>query len=356
MNLNDKILEEDIKILSERGGWSSLYNSSILITGATGLIGRHLVYLLLHLNEKKDANIQIFAFVRSENKAKAIFGSGAKINLVVGDILQPIKITEKVDYIVHGASVTQSRTFVDNPVETIDTAYIGTRNVLNFAREQHLRSVVYISSMEVFGITNSRLSEITESDYGYIDILNPRSSYSGSKRICECLCASYSAEYNVPVKIARLTQTLGPGIDYTDTRLAALFARSVIEQKDIVLQTEGKPCRPCLYTRDAVTGIFTVLLKGESGEAYTVANKNTAMPVYEVAEMVAERIAENKIKVKYNITNPKEYVSNQNLNLFLNTDKIESLGWQAEVGLEESYRRMMDSMRENPINRYRTEE
>jgi dTDP-glucose 4,6-dehydratase len=345
MKLDDKILQEDIEILTKKNDWSELQNSSMLITGATGLIGRQLIFLLLYLNETKNTGIQIYALVRNIDKAKMIFGNDAQINFVVSDIRQPLEIAGKIDHIIHGASITQSRSFVDNPVETIDAAYTGTKNILEFARHKSVKSVVYLSSMEVFGITDPKMTEVKENDYGYIDILNPRSSYSESKRLCECLCVCYSTEYGTPVKIARLTQTLGPGVDYNDTRIAALFARSVIEQKDIVLQTEGKPRRPCLYARDAISGIFTILLKGENGEAYTVANKNTAISVREIAEMVAEKIAGDKISVKLNITNPKEYAFNQDLNLFLNTEKLESLGWQAEVGLEEAYRRMIESMK-----------
>jgi len=350
MKLKDKILQEDIKILAEKYDWQALYGSSILITGATGLIGQHLVYLLLYLNETKNAGIRIYALVRNLEKAEGFFtplscGEGLGVRCVIGDIRHPLAIDDKIDYIIHGASITQSRAFVDHPVETIDTAYIGTKNILELARQKNVQSVVYLSSMEVFGITDPRISQIKENDYGYIDILNPRSSYCESKRLCECLCSCYSSEYKVPIKIARLTQTLGPGIDYNDSRVAAYFARCVIEQKDIILQTEGKPRRPCLYTRDAIYAILTVLLKGENGTAYTAANKNTAISVREIAEMAAEKLSGNKISVKLNITNPKEYAANQELNLFLNTDKLESLGWQAEVGLEEAYRRMIESLK-----------
>ena len=344
MKFYDNILQEDIELLTEQIDVLLLQNASVLITGATGLIGKQLIYLLLYLNKKKNANIKIYALVRNEQKAKALFGD-AEITFVVNDIRQPIEIKDEIRYIIHGASITQSRSFVENPVETIDTAYIGTRNIFEFAKQKQVKSVVYLSSMEVFGVTNPQLSEVKENDYGYIDILNPRSSYSESKRLCECLCASYYAEFGVPVKIARLTQTLGAGIDYCDTRVAAQFARCVIEQTDIVLHTEGKMRRPCLYTRDALSGIFTVLFNGKNGEAYTVANKETAISIRKIAELVATRIAENKISVKFNITNPVEYVSNQALHLILNTDKLESLGWKAEVGLEEAYRRMIESMK-----------
>ena len=105
---------------------------------------------------------------------------------------------------------------------------------------------------------DASLSEVTETDLGYIDILNPRSSYSEGKRICENLCICYKSEYNVPVKIVRLAQTLGAGIDYNDTRVTAMFARSVVENKDIILKTKGNSKRQVIYTTDAVSAILAV--------------------------------------------------------------------------------------------------
>jgi dTDP-glucose 4,6-dehydratase len=216
--------------------------------------------------------------------------------------------------------------------------------MLDFAKEKNVTAFVYLSSMEVFGITDTRLQEVKETDYGYIDILNPRSSYSESKRLCECLCACYAQEYGLPIKIARLTQVLGAGVDYHDSRVAAQFARCVIEGENIVLKTEGKTLRPVIYTADAVAGIFTVLLQGISGEAYTIANKETAVSIRETAEMIAQKIADNKISVVFDIDVPAEYAPNLNLNL--NTTKLEGLGWKAEIGLEAAYRNMIESMRE----------
>jgi nucleoside-diphosphate-sugar epimerase len=295
------------------------------------------------LNRIKNARITIYALIRDDNKARKLFNSEyEKINFVTGDITVPPPIDDDIDYIIHGASITASKIFIEKPVETIDTAYNGTRAMLEFAKTKRVKGFVYLSSMEVFGITDAR--EAKESDYGYIDILNPRSSYSESKRMCECLCACYAAEYNMPVKIARLVQVVGSGVDYNDTRVAAQFARSVIEHKDIVLKTEGKTRRPCIYTRDAIAGICTVLLKGNSGEAYSIANVDTTTTIRETAEMIAEKIANNTIKVVFDIDVPAEYAPNLNLNLNLNL--IKSLGWNAEIGLEEVYRRTIESMRE----------
>jgi dTDP-glucose 4,6-dehydratase len=345
----DSIMQEDIEYLATYSDFSALHNASVLVTGATGLIGAQFVRLLLYLNRTQNAQITVYALIRNAGKAQKIFGSlYEKINSVMGDITQEPVIKGPIDYIIHGASITASKAFVETPVETIATAYLGTSAMLDFARKKQVKSFVYLSSMEVFGVTDTRLHEVKESDYGYIDILDPRSSYSESKRMCECLCACYAKEYNVPVKIARLAQVVGAGVDYNDSRVGAQFARSVLENKDIVLKTEGKTLRPCIYTRDAIAGIITVLLKGVKGQAYSIANKNTAVTIREIAQMVAEKIAQNKIKVVFDISHiPAEYAPNLHLNLNVSTELIQSLGWSAEIGLEESYRRMIKSMEEN---------
>lgn len=343
MDSKNTILLDDIRQVVQSVDLSDLKNSSVFITGATGLIGSFIIRVLLYLNQTEKYNTKIIALIRDKEKAQKIFGTDSidkNIYWVIGDI-QSFSLSDTADYIIHGASVTSSQDFLHKPVETISTALYGTQRILEMAKKLQVKSVVYLSSMEVFGITDTRLQEVRESDYGYIDILNPRSSYSEGKRMCECLCAGYAAEYDVPVKIARLTQTLGAGINYNDTRVAAQFMRSVIENKDIVLKTEGKTRRPIVYISDAVSGIFTILLKGLSGESYTVANKKTIATIRETADMIAHNIAQDKIKVVFDIDVPKEYAPNLNLNL--NTDKLESLGWKACIGLEDAYRRMIEN-------------
>ena len=159
--------------------------------------------------------------------------------------------SDSVDYIIHGASATSSKYFVSNPVETIYTALDGTSNILKFATEKKINGMVYLSSLEVYGTPEKDADLITENDYGYIEPLSVRSSYSEGKRMVECLCASYAHEYSVPVKIARLSQTFGPGVAYEDGRVFAEFARCALEQRDIVLHTQGHTVRSYCYTKDA---------------------------------------------------------------------------------------------------------
>ena len=208
--------------------------------------------------------------------------------------------------------------------------------------------MVYLSSMEVFGITPPDKMTVSEADYGYIDILATRSSYPESKRLCECLCHGFAKEYSLPIKIARLTQTLGAGIDYNDTRVAAQFARAVIEGHDIVLKTPGATKRPVIYTSDAVSAVLTVLLKGSDGQAYTIANEDTFCTIRETAEMVVSEIAKNKIKLVFDIKDvPHEYAPDLNLNL--DTSLLRLLGWSPQVGLLQAYQRMIFGMNSSVI-------
>ena len=337
-------LEEDFLSLKKSFDFSLLKNSRVFVTGATGLLGSQILLFLDYLNRTENYSMTLIGLIRNEDKAKKVFGNSYQnITFIIGNVLKLPEIPQHIDYIIHGASVTSSLDFVSKPVETIDIAVNGTMNILRFAQSKAIKSMVYLSSMEVFGITDGK-GKVNESDYGYIDILNTRSSYSESKRLCECLCHSFAKEFSLPVKIARLTQTLGAGIDYNDTRVAAQFARAVIERHDIVLKTTGATKRPVIYTSDAVSAVLTVLLKGSDGQAYTAANEGTFYTIRETAEIIVSEIAKNKIKLVFDIQDiPQEYAPNLNLNL--NTNLLCSLGWSAKVGLKEAYERMIKSMR-----------
>ena len=341
-----EILEEDFLSLKRSFDFSLLKNSSVFVTGATGLLGSQILLFLDYLNRTENYSMTLIGLIRNEDKAKKVFGNSYQnITFIIGNVLKLPEIPQQIDYIIHGASVTSSLDFVSKPVETIDIAINGTMNILRFAQSKAIKSMVYLSSMEVFGITDGK-GKVSESDYGYIDILSSRSSYSESKRLCECLCHGFAKEFSLPVKIARLTQTLGAGIDYNDTRVAAQFARAVIERHDIVLKTIGATKRPVIYTSDAVSAVLTVLLKGTDGQAYTAANEDTFFTIRETAEMIVSEIAQNKIKLVFDIKGvPQEYAPNLNLNLNLNTNLLCSLGWSAKVGLKEAYERMIKGMK-----------
>ena len=313
-------------------------NGTVLVTGATGLIGSNLIKYLL------ENNYRVIGLVRNVEKANKKLPQSNLLSFVVGDITQSINISEAIDYIVHGASNTSSKAFIDEPVEIINTALKGTQNMLELARTKNVKSFVYLSSMEVYG-SPSTDEKISEDHCTNLDTMSVRSSYPESKRMCEALCAAYYKEYGVPVKVARLTQTFGAGVEYNDKRVFAEFARCAIEGRDIVLHTKGETKRCYLSTDDAVSAIMCILLKGENGEAYNVANEETYCTIYEMAQMVAHEYGENKTKVRIEIEDETKYGYAPVLKMNLDTSKLKSLGWKAKQSLNVMYSVLLESMR-----------
>lgn len=328
--MNNSIFEEDIKNIINDFDMSVFDGKTILVTGATGLIGKLCVKSLLN----SGYNTQVIALVRDEEKAKNIFGESKRLTYLVQDINQRINTTRRVDYIIHAASTTSSKDFVEKPVETIYTAINGSRNVLEFAKNKRLEGMVYLSSLEIYGVNEKE--NIKEEDYGYIDILNPRSSYSESKKMVETMCISYGTEYGVPVKIARLAQTFGAGVSISDNRVFAQFAKAIINKENIILHTKGETKRNYCYTTDAVRGIFTILTKGENNNAYNIANKNSYYSISEMAHLLENEYT----KVEYKIDEVNRGY-NPTVKIALNTEKLNALGWEAKVNLKEMFDRLI---------------
>lgn len=348
MMKNNKVLNEDITALANSIICDEIKGKTFFITGATGLIGSVCVKALLKCNDLFGADIKVVAFMRNPEKAKSVFEGYESESLifVTGDINDKITYEGEVDYIIHGASATSSRFYVSNPVETVNTAIAGTNNTLKFALQKKVSGFVYLSSLEVYGTPDPTLEAIKEDYSGYIDQTSVRSSYSESKRLAETLCCSYASEYGVPVKIARLSQTFGAGVEYNDGRVFAEFARCAIEGKDIVLHTKGKTVRSYCYTTDAVDAIFKILLKGENMNAYNVTNMNTACSIYEMGEIVCKAFPESAIKVLIDI--PKDAFSfgyNPEMIIKLDSAKLENLGWQPKYNIEDMFKRLVESMK-----------
>lgn len=320
-----------------------LADATVLVTGATGLIGASVVRSLLVANERYGLGCHVIAASRSAERLSEVFGQprGAALSFYVGDVADEIAIEEPIDFVVHGASPTSSKFFVSNPVDTIDVAFDGTRNLLRLARDKQVKSMVYLSSLEVYGEIHDHADPIREDEYGSIDPVSVRSSYSEGKRLCECLCAAFASQYGVPVKVARLSQTFGAGVRYEDGRVFAEFARCALEGRPIVLHTQGRTTRTYCYTADAVAALFYILFFGENGEAYNVSNEETAVSIREMADLVSATLSAGEAPVIIDVpVDIESYGYNPEMVIKLDCAKLRRLGWEPKVGLAEMFERM----------------
>lgn len=338
----NKIQEQDIHEFANDFALSEqLVGSTFLITGATGLIGSTLIRCLLAL----ERDIRIIAPVRNRGKAEKMLSDIADgVELIACDILTfDYDAIGSVDYIVHCAAPTSSKFFIEHPVETFDTIVKATSRLLEYARRRAVKSFVYLSSLEVYGSIHDDSVPVTEDVQGYLDPMNVRSSYPMSKRATENLCCLYAAEYGVPAKVARLTQTTGAGIAKDDNRVIAQFARLAAEGKDIVLHTTGEAARPYCYTTDAISAILYILLKGENGQAYNLASEDTYISAKRMAEYLKENF-NSEIDVRIEPNDNMGYAPVTKLRL--SADKLRALGWKPRYGLRHIFAKLTDYLKE----------
>lgn len=335
------VLTEDIKSFVENFSLKDdMKDSSILVTGGTGLIGSILVKCLLGLK----ANIHISLPVRNLEKAKAIYGSNSVLlNIVECDLESYLRnMSEHFDYIIHLASPTAGKYMVEHPVETYSLALDSTKFILEYCRRNPIKSFVYVSSLEYYG-QNSDDKVIKEDFMGYVDATSPRSSYPLGKRAAEYLCTAYAKEYGVPVKIARLTQTFGAGVSADDNRVFAQFARSIIEGENIVMHTKGESAKPYCYTTDCVSAILHILLRGAAGEAYNVANQDTYISIKDMALFLKKNF--NPL-VDIIVEEHPEMGYAPVTKLNLSSEKLMDLGWKPQYDLCQMFEHLIEAMKE----------
>ena len=312
-----------------------------LITGATGYVGS------MFLKELTKEGGKITAIVRNREKAERMLDS--KVDIIVGDILDTDfiqRIDRDFDYIVHFAAITKSSEMVSRPVEIIDGIVNGTRNILEIARRNRLKSMVYVSSMEIYGnIDCFDGHRVKEDELGDLDYFSERSCYPIGKRTAEHLCYLYSKEFGVPVKIARLSQTFGKGVLPGENRVFAQFAKAAVEGSDIVLHTKGLSMGNYCDISDVIAGLKILLDKGNNGEAYNIVNEDNTMGIREMAKLVAHDIVNDRIKVVYDIdkSNIKGYAADTGIRL--SGEKMKKLGFEPTVSLKDMYLQMMEEMK-----------
>jgi UDP-glucuronate decarboxylase len=345
----NEVVQEDIRqILSQDLPWESLEGLTVLITGATGMVGYYAVASLLSLPQERGINVNVLALARNEEKAKKLFGGLAVDNLTIvhQDVSYPISIEDKVDLVVHAASPANPTMFKEDPVGVIRANVLGSFNALDLARENDAK-YCFISTMEVYGQIDSEEDiYVKEDDYGRLNSLEQRSAYPESKRASENLAVAYGAQHGVDYTIARLTHTYGPGMDINDSRVQTEFMRNAVAGNDIVLKSDGSLKRTYTYIADAVSGMFYAIMKDSGERVYNVANEEAKLSIKELAQTVID-VSGNDAKLVIDIDKDAAKFWSKTKNTYVDCSRLKSLGWDPKVSPSEGFERTMKFHKDN---------
>ena len=344
----NEVVQKDMQdLISRKTKWGKLKNKTVLITGASGMLATYIVYTLMTLNLKDNFNIKIICLVRNEEKAKAKFSSfiyKPNFELLVQDVTNKIDFNEKIDFIIHAAGNASPKYILLDPVGIIKANTLGTLNVLELARKNKVENVLYLSTREIYGKNISLVDNITENDYGIVDCLDLRSCYPESKRVAETMLKSYFYQYNIPFTIARLAHAYGPGMNIdNDGRVMSDFISDVVNNRNIVLKSDGSAVRAFCYITDAVFGLFKVLLEGKIGEAYNIANENEPLMIRDVAKQLVANFAEKDLEVVYDLPKEKSAGYSKMGRTKLDTRKLKDLGWECKIELKDGLEKTVKS-------------
>ena len=338
MNIvNNTLFKDDInKVASQDLPWEKLHNKTILISGATGLIGSFLVDVIMRKNLSSALNCKIYALGRNKEKAYnrfQPFWNAPLFFFISCDINEKLDLHtfSTVDYVLHLASNTHPIAYATDPIGTITTNIIGLKNMLDFCAEKSVSRFAFASSNEIYGQNRGDAEKFKEDYCGYIDCNTMRAGYPESKRCGESLCQAYIKQKNLDIVVPRLTRSYGPTMLMSDTKAISQFIRKAISNEDIVLKSAGNQYYSYTYVADAVSGLLTILFLGKSGEAYNIADDSSNIRLKDLANIIAG-YCDKKVIFEMPETLEKEGYSLATKSLLDNT-KIQRLGWRAAYSI-----------------------
>ncbi len=319
-------LDEVIASLPEL---EDLKGKAVLITGAAGLICSSVVDILFRYNDTQNAGICILAAGRWPEEMEARFHEMTKredfIFIRYDASRTDNELTLPCDYIIHGASNAFPGMIIKEPVETMLSNFLGMKYLLDYAKQAGARRILYISSSEVYG-KKDNAEPFKEDEYGAIDLLNPRNSYSIGKRAAETLCASYAAEYGVESVIVRPGHIYGPTASPMDNRVSSAWAYAAARGEDIVMKSDGVQKRSYCYCLDCASAMLKVLLRGGNVTAYNISNPDSIITIRQMAEILAE--AGNVQLKREEAAEEEKKGFNPMSNSSLESGHLQGLGWK----------------------------
>lgn len=345
MNLyQNEIYKEDLKkTASVNLPWERLAGKRILISGATGLIGSFLTDVLMTKNEE-GLDCTVYALGRNAERAAKRFAGWkdhSRLVFIPYDITKPFSRPElgDVEFVLHLASNTHPLQYSTEPISTITTNIVGLQNMLDFAAEHSAERFAFASSNEIYGENRGDTEQFDETYCGYIDCNTMRAGYPESKRCGEALCQAYKAQKGLDIVIPRLTRSYGPTMLMSDTKAISQFIRKGIAGEDIVLKSAGTQFYSYTYMADAVSGLLTVLLRGENGEAYNIADEKSDITLRDLAGIIADIAGR---KVIFEIPDAVEAAGySKATKARLNGSKLKNIGWNPMYSIRDGLERTM---------------
>lgn len=329
--------------------WEKLQDKRCMLSGATGMIGSFLADVILEKDRSDGLNCTLFALGRNEEKAKARFGKLADdpyLVFIPYDVQLSFERSDlgDVEYILHLASNTHPMQYSTDPIGTIATNIIGVKNLLDFAVAHQATRFAFASSNEIYGENRGDVEFFDEKYCGYINSNTMRAGYPESKRCGEALCQAYKAQMGLDVVVPRLTRTYGPTMLMSDTKAISQFIKKGIAGEDIVLKSAGTQFYSYTYVADAVAGLLTVLLNGESGEAYNIAEEHSDIMLKDLAAIIA---GINGKEVVYEIPDAIEAAGYSTATKArLDGHKLQTLGWMPRYDIKSGMERTIAILRE----------
>jgi len=342
-------LDEICQAIKEEA--KKLEGSTVLVTGGAGFIGSYIVAVIDTLNNYylknpcKVISVDNHLVGKKNNLIKEIYSG--HVDFVTHDVCTPFKHDGEVDYIISAAGVASPVYYKKYPIETIEGTMYGVKNALELALKKKSKSLLYFSSSEIYGDPDQNFVPTPETYKGNVSSIGDRSCYDESKRIGEALSVAYHKVHGIPVKIVRPFNVFGPGMDGKDYRVVPTFISQGNSGKDLAVHDKGNQTRTFCYVTDAITGFFKVLLSEKNGEVYNVGNDNDEINMKALADMIAEGIFNNSIKVQL-IKYPDNYPQDEPRRRCPDLRKIrKDIGYEPKMGLKAGLTRFNKWFRAN---------